>query len=249
MPGKYIVPDWSAVPGIKAVSTTRLGGHGQKPYDSFNLGVHVNDNAANVEANRDQLVEELTLPAAPKWLNQIHGTELVYCDQATTGVCTADAAWTDQPGCVLSVMTADCLPVLLASQSGDVVAVAHGGWRGLADGILEKTVAALPVEPHRLQAWLGPAIGPANFEVGAEVREAFLSQSPAFQDCFAHSHHAVNKYLANIFKLGEYCLRAAGVTQILGGGICTYEDKRRFFSHRRDQGVTGRMASLIWVSD
>lgn len=249
MTDKYIVPNWSAMSRIKSVSTTRLGGHGVKPYDSFNLGEHVNDNAVVVKANRDQLTEELALPATPNWLNQVHGVDVVYCDRATDTVTTADAAWTDQPGCVLSVMTADCLPVLLASRSGGVVAVAHGGWRGLASGILESTVAALPVEPQLLQAWLGPAIGPNHFEVGSEVREAFLNQNPGFQHCFTESSLTADKYFANIFRLGEFCLRAAGVSQIFGGGICTFEGKKRFFSHRRDQGTTGRMASLIWISD
>ncbi len=246
--GKYILPDWPAVPHIKAVSTTRLGGCSEKPYDSFNLGVHVNDNPEFVEANRNQLLQELQLPAAPKWLDQVHGIELVYCDQASMGGLSADAAWTDQPGCVLSVMTADCLPVLLASESGDIVAVVHGGWRGLVDGILQKTVAELPVLPGALRVWFGPAIGPASFEVGSEVREAFLNQNSIFQDCFIPSSLAADKYFGNIFKLAEHCLRNAGVTQISGGGICTFNDKKRFFSHRRDHGATGRMASLIWIS-
>lgn len=246
---KFLTPQWPAATRVRSVSTTRSGGVSLSPYDSLNLGSHVDDDPDAVSRNRDILCSELSLPAVPAWMDQVHGVDVLYVDHNTTTVQTADAAWTDQPGCVLCVMTADCLPVLLASRSGLVVAVAHGGWRGLANGILQKTVDALPVEAGELVAWLGPAIGPSQFEVGSEVREAFVSRDPLFDDCFEPSPSGSEKFLADIFKLGEHSLHSAGVMQVFGSGICTYQDSRRFFSHRRDQGKTGRMASLIWIDN
>lgn len=242
---KYLYPEWSAPAGVKAVSTTRLAGNSVSPYDSFNLGTHVGDDPDAVLSNRRQLIQELQLPAEPQWMNQVHGKEVVYIAGHNNGVPTADALWTDQPDCVLSVMTADCLPVLLASKNGGVVAAIHGGWRGLVAGIVQHTVKALPVPPTELVAWFGPAIGPQVFEVGEDVVEAFVSIDLRFQPCFTPASQA-GKYLANIYALGQLCLEDAGVAEIAGGDQCTFQDSKHFFSYRRDGSKTGRMASLIW---
>ena len=253
---QFIKPLWSAPSGIAAASTTRVGGVSLAPFASFNLGTHVGDDGEHVKANRRLLIEQLALPAAPLWLEQVHGSEALYVDSSTKATANnsagenisapvADAAWTDQPDVVLAVMTADCLPVLLASGCGTVVAAIHGGWRGLAAGILQKTVAALPVPAAELVAWMGPAIGPLNFEVGNEVRETFTSQNTDFSDCFTSSSDK-NKCFADIFSLAQVCLNEAGVTKVSSDRQCTVSDENLFFSHRRDNGNSGRMASLIW---
>lgn len=245
---KYLTPQWNVSENIKAYSTQRTGGSSQQPYADFNLGIHVGDDAASVQANRDILKAELALPGEPAWLDQVHGTELLYVGQNHAGLPTADAAWTDQPGCVLSVMTADCLPILLSTKAGETVAVVHGGWRGLANGILQKTVATLPARADEIVAWLGPAIGPRHFEVGSEVRDAFVRSNSTTADYFSQSASASDKFYADIFKLGEMSLREAGVADIFGGGVCTFQQSERFFSYRRDGGRTGRMASVIWIA-
>lgn len=240
---KYLQPDWPIDDSVHAVSTTRAGGTSSGAYNSFNLGLHVGDDATSVQSNRNSLMDELGLPSVPVWLNQVHGTDMIYVEQGTNEVKTADAAWTDRADCVLSVMTADCLPVLLCAPDEGIIAVAHGGWRGLAGDILQKTVAALPVDSSKLVAWLGPAIGPGHFEVGVEVRDAFREEvTPAFR---LVSESPV-KYHADIFEIGRFCLQQAGVEKVFGGGFCTFKEQKRFFSHRRDLGTTGRMASLIW---
>lgn len=243
-----ITPDWSAPATVSAASTTRLGGHSACPFSSFNLGAHVGDDAEQVNANRHLLVQHLNLPAAPHWLQQVHGDAIHYADSsvANSKVPVADAAWTDQPNCTLAIMTADCLPVLLASKCGQVIAAVHGGWRSLASGILQKIVAALPVPAGDMSAWLGPAIGPNHFEVGNEVRAVFVDQDTAFAACFIDSTHDRNKCYADIFAIASQCLEQAGVTNITASGLCTVSDERRFFSHRRDNGSSGRMATLIW---
>lgn len=246
---EFVRPQWPVPPTIGSISTTRLPGVGMAPFDSFNLGLHVNDDPKTVAANRLVLKAECALPGSPQWLNQVHGTETIRVQRVSEKTPTADAAWTNTPGCVLSVMTADCLPVLFSSRSGDCVAVAHGGWRGLVDGVLESTVSAMPVsDPNEILAWFGPAIGPECFEVGAEVRLAFIRKSAVFEQCFVPSAVDSGKYLADIFQIGRLCLREVGVEAVFGGGICTFQDEVRFFSHRRDQGKTGRMASLIWIN-
>jgi len=244
---EFIKPEWSAPSGVYAVSTTRIGGCSAGPFNSFNLGAHVGDNAGRVEANRLLLAKHLDLPSNPQWLAQNHGNEVLYKDcreVLTTPV--ADALWTDQSRTVLAVMTADCLPVLLASRCGQVVAAVHGGWRGLASGILQKSVAALPIPASDLIAWLGPAIGPLHFEIGNEVREKFIDQSDDFVPCFKPSAIDPGKCYADIFLLAQVCLRHSGVTTIVSCSLCTVSDEQLFFSHRRDQGSTGRMATLIW---
>ena len=236
----YLVPDWPATPGVRALQTLRTGGCSPAPWASFNLGDHVGDDPAHVAANRAELRQ--ALPAEPLWLSQVHGTTVVDAALAPQGT-SADASFSRQPGPVCAVMTADCLPVLFCDRAGSVVAAAHAGWRGLLDGVLENTIAALQVAPGDLLAWLGPAIGPECFEVGGEVREAFVARDAAAAGCFRP--HG-DKWLADIYALARQRLLQAGVTAISGGGVCTVSDAERYFSYRRD-GVTGRMATLIWL--
>ncbi|MDR1462769.1 MAG: peptidoglycan editing factor PgeF [Azoarcus sp.] len=243
----FLVPDWPAAPTVRALVTTRRpGGNSKAPYDSFNLGVHVGDDPAAVAANRALLRRHL--PAEPCWLEQVHGIEVA---MASSGVQTtplrADAAVTRTPGAVCAVMTADCLPVLFCDEAGSIAAAAHAGWRGLAAGILEATLAAMAAPPARIMAWLGPAIGPAAFEVGNEVREAFLRLDPGAHAAFA-ARESRGKWLADLYALARRRLTQAGVSRIYGGGRCTFTETAHFYSYRRD-GVTGRFASLIWLKD
>jgi hypothetical protein len=241
MPNRhFIIPNWPAPANVHALQTTRLGGCSLPPYDSLNLGTHVGDDAMRVERNRNLLND--VLPSEPVWLEQVHGTEVALAEAA--GCCTvADACISRRKNAVCIVMTADCLPVLLCDQAGTVVGAAHAGWRGLANGVLEATVEAMDVAPERLMAWLGPAIGPTAFEVGAEVREVFVQHDSSAASAFVPF---VEKYLADIYQLARQRLQAAGITQISGGDFCTYTERERFFSYRRD-GATGRMASFIWL--
>lgn len=260
MPAPMVItPVWSAPPSVSAASTTRVGGGSLGPFAGFNLGSHVGDSLEQVEVNRQLLVKHLELPAAPVWLEQVHGNEALYVDAVTNnpgrgGIDDnlappiADAVWTDQPNIVLAIMTADCLPVLLASRCGTVVAAIHGGWRGLATEILQKIVATLPVPANELVGWMGPAIGPLNFEVGNEVREAFVRKSSVFSGCFKASLVDRGKCHADIFAIAELCLQEAGVLNIESDRVCTVSDEQLFFSHRRDNGNSGRMATLIWRS-
>ncbi len=235
------VPDWAVPANVRALQTTRNGGVSQAPWASFNLGDHVGDEPAEVAANRAALCAHL--PAEPRWLTQVHGTVAVDADQRPE-IREADAAFARQPGSVCVVMTADCLPVLLCDRQGTVVAAAHAGWRGLLAGVLESTVAAMNVQPGDLLAWLGPAIGPRCFEVGDEVRNAFVAESPAADLAFVSQQPG--KWLCDIYLLARQRLQGMGVAAISGGGSCTVSDGERYFSYRRD-GVTGRMASLIWL--
>ncbi len=237
-----IVPDWPVPPNVRALVSTRAGGSSSAPWDGFNLGEHVGDSAAAVAANRARLRE--MLPAEPAWLSQVHGTAVADAD-AAIGVPVADAAVARTPGKVCAVLTADCLPVLFCDESGTVVAAAHAGWRGLAAGMLEVTVERMGVPAHRILAWLGPAIGPAAFEVGEEVRAAFVDADSAAAASFARGKQP-GKWMADLFGLARRRLTGAGVERIHGGGVCTYADARRFYSYRRD-GVTGRFASLVWI--
>lgn len=239
--GIGIRPDWPAPAHVKSLMTTRMGGVSQGLHISLNLGSHVQDDAAAVAANRAQL--RLMLPAEPIWLNQVHGTRVLQAD-AVIGVPDADASYTRHPGVVCTVLTADCLPVLFCARDGSIVAAAHAGWRGLAAGVLETTLAAMQVPPAEVMAWMGAAIGPDAFEVGAEVRETFIASHP--QSVAAFKPQA-QKWLADIYTLARIRLNAYGVTAVYGGGWCTYTDAARFYSYRRD-GVTGRMATLIWLA-
>lgn len=243
----FLFPDWPAPARVRAAFTTRRGGCSGAPYASLNLGLHCGDDVAAVTTNRARVAAALGLPAAPAWLQQVHGCGVVSADAVADDAEAprADAAWTDRRGRPCVVMVADCLPVLLCDVDGTVVAAAHAGWRGLAAGVLEAAVAALPVPASRLLAWLGPAIGPGHFEVGPEVRAAFVARDAAAVAAFRPGRRAGAAY-ADLFLLARQRLAAVGVTRIFGGGICTYADDERFYSYRRD-GVCGRMAALIWL--
>lgn len=243
MSDAWIVPDWPAPARVRALSTTRAGGVSVAPYDSLNLGTHVGDDAANVAANRAQV--RRIVPSEPAWLNQVHGTAVVDA-AAVAGVPDADASVSRTPGAVCVVMTADCLPVLLCDRAGSVVGAAHAGWRGLHGGVIEATVAAMQVAPADVIAWLGPAIGPTAFEVGDEVRAAFVA-TDAIADAAFKPAGQPGKWLADIYLLARQRLAALGVTAVYGGDCCTVSESRRFFSYRRD-GVTGRMGTLVWLA-
>lgn len=236
-----IVPDWPAPVGVRALVTTRSGGVSLPPYDSLNLGDHVGDAAAAVANNRARL--QRLLPSGPRWLEQVHGTVVANADRGD-GLRQADAAVAREAGVVCAIMTADCLPVLFCDDTGAVVAAAHAGWRGLAAGVLEATVARMGVAPSSVLAWLGPAIGPGAFEVGGEVRDAFQRVDPEAGIAFVSTAQP-GKWMADIFALARRRLMRAGVVRVYGGGVCTHADPARFYSYRRD-GVTGRFASLVW---
>ncbi|MDA5490650.1 purine nucleoside phosphorylase YfiH [Yersinia kristensenii] len=240
---KLILPDWPVPAGVKACSTTRHGGISEFPYDSLNLGTHVGDVAASVTANRQCLVEQAGLPQMPVWLEQVHGTRVLHLDGKAISDVQADAVYSCVAGQVCAVMTADCLPVLFCSLAGDEVAAAHAGWRGLCAGVLEQTLTQFNANPSSIIAWLGPAIGPQQFEVGEEVKQAFLQLDAQSAAAFTPSG---SKYLADIYLLAKLRLQAAGIHAIYGGDHCTVTEKQHFFSYRRD-GITGRMASLIWL--
>jgi len=242
----FITPDWPAPENIKALVTTRQGGASQSPYDSFNLGLHVGDIPEHVLLNRQQLQQRLATPHAPQWLQQVHGRVAVEA-KANAQIPEADACYTSTVGLPCAVMTADCLPVLFCTATGDRVAAAHAGWRGLADGVLEAAVSKLQVPANELLVWLGPAIGPQQFEVGDDVRDAFLSFSAECAGAFVAHQGKPNHWFADLYKLARIRLQANDIGQIYGGNFCTFTDRQRFFSYRRD-GMTGRMASLIWCS-
>ncbi len=244
----FIEPQWPAPDSVLALSTTRRGGGSATPWASFNLGHHVGDSESAVAANRQILGSVLPHGAEVSWLSQVHGTAVLEAGQGGL-LPEADAQWSRRPGAACAVLTADCLPVLLCSVSGDVVAAAHAGWRGLLAGVLEATVGAMNTSPDHVLAWLGPAIGPAAFEVGPQVRAEFLAAAtPAAESvvaaCFAPHPGRPDYYFADLYALARVRLGALGVTGIFGGGLCTHSDPERFFSYRRD-GQTGRMASLI----
>ena len=248
----FIMPNWPAPANVKALQTTRIGGISHVPYTSLNLGAHVGDNPVVVAHNR--LLLSAYLPSEPVWLNQIHGIKAI---DAATICCVqdADAAYTNKANVVCVTMTADCLPILLCDEAGTAVAAIHAGWKGLLDGVIENTINTMQItsrtatnqalKSQYLMAWLGPAIGPQAFEVGSEVRAAFIAVD-ANATC-AFKALGPKKWLCDLYKLARQRLNTIGVTQIYGGNLCTYTDKKRFYSYRRDQ-LTGRMASLIWLS-
>ena len=236
-----IVPDWPAPRNVRAVSTTRRGGRSKGRYDSLNLAEHVGDDPSAVEANRQLLGNRI--PVAPAWLKQVHGVRCVDVDAAEAGV-EADASFSRIAVRACAVLTADCLPVLLCDKAGTVVAAAHAGWRGLAAGVIEATVAAMQTPGAHLVAWLGPAIGPEAFEVGAEVRAAFVQDDPDAATAFIP--FGKDKWLCDLYVLARRRLVRLGVERVSGGRYCTHTERERFFSYRRD-GVTGRMATLVWI--
>jgi len=236
-----IIPDWPAPAGVKALQTTRQGGVSAAPYGSLNLGGHVGDNPLAVARNRVLL--NTLLPSEPVWLEQVHGTGVANADMAGCRV-RADACIARQRAAVCAVLTADCLPLLLCDEAGSVVGAAHAGWKGLAAGVIEAAVLAMDVAPQGLMAWLGPAISQNNFEVGEEVRAAFIAAQPQAAAAFVPGRHG--KWFADIYALARLRLNALGIRQIYGGGRCTCREHEQFFSYRRD-GVTGRMGTFIWL--
>lgn len=242
-----IVPDWPAPANVKSAQTTRHGGVSVGRYCCLNLGDHVGDSTAAVSKNRALLRASLSLPSEPLWLNQVHGTQIVQVDgDATADLIRsgrqADGCVTTQAGRVCVIMTADCLPVLLCDRSGTCVAAAHAGWRGLAAGVLEQTVAAMRVARGTVMAWLGPAIGTRAFEVGDEVRARFVAHDAAAAAAF--HPNAGGRWQCDLYLLARQRLLALGIDAIYGGGYCTFDDAQRFYSYRRD-GETGRMATLV----
>ena len=236
----WLIPDWPAPAGVKACVTTRAGGVSLAPFDSLNLGDHVDDSPEAVAENRRRLTDHFSIQ--PAWLKQVHGIAVAHADPSLTA--TADASWTATPGIACTAMTADCLPALFCDRVGTRVAAAHAGWRGLAAGVLEATLDSLAVPPEEVLVWLGPAIGPQAFEVGPEVRETFVEQLPEAAKAFVPSQNA-GKFMADIYELARLRLAARGVTAVYGGGFCTVTDPR-FFSYRRSPR-TGRFASLVWL--
>jgi len=245
-----IKPEWSVPADVKAAFSLRSGGTSSPPWDSLNLGVHVGDDLDAVARNRHRLGEALALPSQPWWLDQVHGTAVASFEQPPSSAeaavsavrPVADAAVTRAAGIVLAIQVADCLPVLLTDETGTVLGAAHAGWRGLVAGVLERTVEAMGVPGAHITAWLGPSIGPAHFEVGGEVREAFLAAGDAMS---AFVPNPRGRWQCDLPALARARLARLGVTRIAGGDWCTAADPVRFFSHRRDQR-TGRMAALLW---
>jgi len=241
---RWLEPDWPRPPGVRVISTLRTGGASEGPYASLNLAAHVGDRPGAVAENRARLRAAAGLPDEPLWLEQVHGVEVLE-HQGTPAVRSADASVAFERGRVCAVMTADCLPVVLADRAGTRVGVAHAGWRGLLAGVIEATIVCLGRDPQDLQAWLGPAIGAAAFEVGAEVREAYARRSAILTGAFTPNLHG--RYQADLHGLARTVLAEAGVDAVYGGGWCTHADEDRFFSYRRD-GTTGRMATLAWLA-
>lgn len=249
----FLSPDWPAPANIRAATSTRIGGVSHLEFASFNLGGHVGDGAGAVATNREILQNVLCLPEQPLWLTQVHGIEVMRRDGSSENRFPReyDACYSNQPGAVCAVLTADCLPVLFCSREGREVAAAHAGWRGLVDGVLPATLREFACDRSGILAWLGPAIGPHSFEVGKDVRERFMSQwqvygSQQVADCFVA--HGDRHWLCDMYALACLQLRAEGVEAIYGGGEDTCADWQRFYSFRRD-GDTGRMASLVWRTE
>lgn len=258
MKADWISPQWPAPASVEAWVTTRGGGVSLAPWDSFNVGTRVGDSASHVRTNRQRLQQQLPAGIRLQWLNQVHGTHIVKVNAAAGALTrkTADAAAVFAPGAAAVVMTADCLPVFFCDTAGTRVAVAHAGWRGLLDGVLENTMHALDVPSSQLMAWMGPAIAACHFQVGSEVRAAFIDQHSkmtgdavsiqALHAAFVACTDDAGKWMMDIYAVATLRLQACGITGIYGGGLCTVCDAQRFFSYRRD-GVTGRMASLIYL--
>ncbi|MBU6955309.1 peptidoglycan editing factor PgeF [Hahella sp. HN01] len=244
---QLIQPDWPVPANVRALVTTRAGGVSQREFASMNLGGHVGDDANAVDTNRRLLAAEAKLPADRfHWLEQVHGLDVAVLNSiGSPQPLTADAAFTVQSQQACCILTADCLPVLFAAADGSAVAAAHAGWRGLAAGVLENTAKCFSNRTELL-VWLGPAISQAAFEVGQEVMDAFVAQEPESATCFIPSSSNAGKWHADLYALARLRLHRLGVAQIFGGDYCTYTDSGRFFSYRRD-GVTGRMASVIWL--
>ena len=248
-PPSFLYPRWEAPPRVRAAFSLRSGGVSAAPYGEFNLGAHVGDDPAAVAENRHRLRMALSLASEPLWPSQQHGIEVLDADRPRTARPApppADAAVTRAPGTVLSVLVADCLAVVLADEAARAVGIAHAGWRGLAGGVIEAVVQALGSDPGRLQAWIAPGIGPAHFEVGEEVRVAFVSADA--QAGVAFERNERGRWQCDLYRLAEQRLRRSGVSRISGERRCTYAEPEAFYSFRRDS-VTGRMAALVWIED
>lgn len=242
---ELILPEWPAPAGVRAAFTLRAGGVSRPPFDTCNIAAHVGDDPQAVGENRARLRASLALPAEPAWLEQVHGHRVVDLDRQTAlgSLGPADAAVTRTAGRVCAIQVADCMPVLFTATDGSAVGAAHGGWRGLAGGVLEATVQAMRTAPRELLAWIGPAIGQAHFEVGEEVRTAFLEGDAGAAAAFTANDRG--RWQGDLASLARRRMEALGITRIYGGGWCTYADSLRFFSYRRD-GRCGRMAALVW---
>ena len=236
----WLQPDWPAPANIHAATTLRTGGVSQSNYASLNPATHVGDHPDSVSQNRQIIKTLLNLPSEPVWLNQTHSNCAIKAI-ATDTPPQADAGYTDQPGVVCAIMTADCLPLLVCSSDGTEIAAIHAGWRGLLDGVIDSTIAAM--QNKDLMVWLGPAIGPERFEVGDEVRAAYMAKSAEYASAF--KQNSKDKWLADIYQLGRINLASLGISKVYGGNFCTVTDQERFYSYRRDK-ITGRMATLIW---
>jgi polyphenol oxidase len=242
----WLTPEAAWPSTVRALTTLRDGGVSTGSHAGLNLAAHVEDQPAHVQENRRRLRLAAALPAEPAWLEQVHGVAVFEHDGALPAAPPrADAAVTASPGQVCAVLTADCLPVVFASRDGTRVGVAHAGWRGLADGVLEATVAALGVPPAEIVAWLGPAIGPQAFEVGEDVRTAFIAR--AAENASAFAPNDAGRLNADLYRLARLALARVGVHEVTGGGLCTVTDADRFYSFRRDGACTGRMATLAWI--
>ncbi|NND59617.1 MAG: peptidoglycan editing factor PgeF [Gammaproteobacteria bacterium] len=243
-----IEPDWPAPSNVRAYSTQRTGGSSHRPYDSLNLSDYVGDDPRRVRQNRDLLRHELRLPAEPVWLQQKHDRGVIAADRVPVGSepLPADAATAHQPGHVCAVLTADCLPVVVCDSDGSRVSAIHAGWRGLATGVIPAALAQLGTHGRNLMAWLGPCIGPAAYEIDKPVRDRLLQATPAALSAFEETR--AGHWRADLAAIARVQLSENGVTDIYGGGFCTYTESHRFYSHRREQ-ICGRQATLIWLDD
>lgn len=260
-----LTPEWDAPPNVRAFNTTRLGGVSKAPYDGLNLGLHVNDNPVAVKENRARMRDAMALPMEPKWLNQVHGCDVLSLSESPFKETSdaspmqaepveADAAFTDQKDTVLCVLTADCLPVLITNQEGTELAVAHAGWKGLLNGVIEASLDKFSATSH-FHVWLGPAIGSEKFEVGPEVKEAFVSKNAAHASAFTASRAGDEKQFANIYTLARQTINralssatATATATVSGGDRCTFSESKYFHSYRRDGAASGRMALVAWLT-
>ena len=243
-PESYLLADWPAPANIRAFTTTRLGGNSAGAFSRFNMGLYSGDDQAVVQQNRQQLMDDWQLTGTPQWLKQVHGVTVVH-SRLNGQEQEADACFSTDAGVASAVLTADCLPVLLCNQSGTVVAAAHAGWKGLVGGVLEATVKAMQVPEEDIMAWMGPAIGPDNFEIGPEVREQFLKVMPDAEQAFKPGEG--DRWYGDLYLLARLRLQAVGLAGVYGGGFCTVDQSEQFFSYRRDGQQSGRMASMIWM--
>jgi len=240
----YLEPNWPAPKHIRAFTTTRQHGHSQAPFNNFNLADYVGDDPQAVIGNVEELIDELDLPKSPTWLNQVHGTKAVRIEDCTDTP-DADASFTSTKNKICVVRTADCLPILFCNRSGTEVAAVHAGWKGLFAGVIDATIDALATSPDDLLAWMGPALGPEHFEINNGMRADFIDKHP---DNNLGIICRNKQWYLDFYKIATMNLQRCGVTQIYGGEHCTFAEEEQFFSYRRDNGVTGRMASLIWIT-